>query len=231
MKRLVVPTAVSVLATVAAAWYQTDRSSRMAELAEYERKLGAQAQVVDIVERHVIEGKYIDRDTINRLISTISKKKELKSRIDARHVLGLAEFNILHSRYLSAEQRESYRQALAQTYSKVNSELNPTEKSAPWSESLFALRASIIDGETEKSLGHLEQLENILAREPLDGAPKAAGLWGALGTLFRNPIFMIVFIGAYTATLLLLDPKMALKSLQNWLKRSTTSDSEIVNHD
>lgn len=226
MRRLVLPTAVSVLATVVTAWYQTERASRITELAEYERRTSAQAQVVDIVEGYVIEKKYIDSGTINRLISTVSKKKKLESRIDATHVLGLAEFNILHSRYLSNDQKESYRDVLAKIYSEMRMDPASEFGVTPYADTFTVLRTSIRGGEIEKALSHLAQLEAAIKEKGKKEMPPRTLGEGALSTLFRSPVFLGVFVVAYTATLLLLNPNIVFKTLKSWMKRPSSSDRE-----
>lgn len=181
---LVVTTLIGIGATVAVGWYQLAEAERQAVLAEQERARAVRSELVSIVEEYVLNNQAIDLVRLNRLSDQRRREERVATPIGVSELLEKAEFNILSSRYLPFDKKQSLKSVFDTAYSDL-----ATRAFAPYSDatpnaSLFnTLARQLQDGKTTDAIQTLKQLQQTYEKDLADarGAVRPPSFIEALG--------------------------------------------------
>jgi preprotein translocase subunit YajC len=105
----IVATIITIILTIAVAWYTVDRNEKQSILAEQERANNVKNNLVSIIEEHILNQKILDINRINRLIENRIKEEKVTSKIFVNDLFQQAEYNILNSRYLDFNKKGEYK--------------------------------------------------------------------------------------------------------------------------
>lgn len=200
---LLLTTLLGIAATVGVGWYQLSQAEKQAALAEEERARGVRQGLVSIVEEHVLNDKPIELSRLARLVDQRRREEHVTPGITLSEILEQAEFNILNSRYLAFDRKQTLKSVFDTLYSELS-----TRSFARYSaetvnaDLLNQLALQIQEGKSSDALESLKRLQEAHDRdlETSNSRKPAAGLIDAFREVFKNPgpfvpiIVMIYFL-------------------------------------
>ena len=108
-----------ILATIAIAWYQSSKAEEEGRKAELEREKAVKKQLVSIVEEHVLNGEPLDLSRLRRLTDLQVKEQEIRNSLPILELVEKAELNILDSRYLDFDSKQTYKKVFDNIYREI----------------------------------------------------------------------------------------------------------------
>ncbi len=195
---------VTIIVTLAAAWYTINRSERQAILAEAERAKSVKNNLVSIIEEHIINQKPMDCARLMRLIELKSQEERLITRFTARDIIEKAEYNIINSRYLDFKKKEEYKAGFDELYK----EIIPVEfapfKDIAQAELLNKLAKNIQERNPEESLNLLSEYVDKVNIERSNLEKKSVAEISLFEALFQKPTFYILMLAYFAFALVFL---------------------------
>lgn len=191
---IIVTTVITIIVTLAAAWYTIYRSEKQAVLAEAERVRSVRDNLVSIIEEHVINRKNLDFARLVRLIGVKSRSEELTSTIVARDLVEQAEYNILNSRYLDFKQKDEYKVVFDEFYKSISPKDYSLYKDIPHAELLNQVAKNIREGNTKTSLDNLNQFVEKYIADLAEIERKSTPKTSFFKALLEKPTFVIFMV-------------------------------------
>jgi hypothetical protein len=197
---LLVTTLLGIAATVAVGWYQLSKVEQQTILAEEERARAVRAELVSIVEEHVLNNQAIDLPRLTRLTDQRKREERVTTVISLSELLEKAEFNILGSRYLPFDRKQALKVVFDSAYSDLTTRaFSPYAADSPNAELFNNLAREIQGGKSTEAIQTLKRLQESYAKDVQDAraARRKPTLREALEEVFKNPGVPIAVLFLY----------------------------------
>ena len=118
-----IPTIISIVFGISVAlfttWYTIYSGQKEAAEAETERLNNVKANLVSIIEEHIVNKDSIDLASLSRMIYNRTKEENLYKSPTIYNLLVQAEFNIQNSQHLSFDKKKEYTKITSSLYSQI----------------------------------------------------------------------------------------------------------------
>ena len=205
----VLTTLIGIIATIAVGWYQIDRAEEEAATAERERARSIRQNLVSVVEERILNGQPVDVGGLARLIDLRRREERVTTPISSLEVIELAEFNILSSRYLAFERKESLRLLFEGTYRDIALRYSPRFRNIPNADLANQLAKSIQDGKRTEALEQLQRVIDAYAKDVTAAQARSrreVGLTELIDEIRKNPFIFVTLVLGYAVALAFMRP-------------------------
>jgi hypothetical protein len=195
-----IATVLGIAATVGVGWYQLVQAEKQAILAEDERARSVRANLVSIVEEHVLNDEPIDLSRLSRLIDHRRREERVRTPISVRDLLETAEFNVLGSRYLAFDRKNSLKVVFDSLYADLGADsLALYGPEVPNADLLNEIGRAIQEGKAREAGAALQRLQEAHFKDVEDARAGRHSRSGrdVLSELLDEPLPLLLTALAY----------------------------------